>query len=453
MAKFSEFNLNESLIKALNKLNYVNPTPIQSLVIPKVLRGESLVVKSETGSGKTHAFLVPILNNINFDEKKTQAIILAPTRELANQIYNFTIEFKEFFPELTVKLISSVDENTKSIKDIKSNAHILIATCGRLHDLVSNNDLISLSNIKFLVLDEADMIIREDFIEDLDDIIHCLKNPQILVFSATMNKNLQDIFLKYIDSNFFITTDSSDNTSKNVVHYAIDTRHEPIEDCLDKFLAIHPCYFLLIFVSKKTDIDRIYNHLNAKKLKVAKFHGDLETRERKSLMKRIRNDEFQYVVCSDIAARGIDIPNCDTVLSIDLPNNIEFYFHRAGRTGRYDRKGESFVFYDNDHTKQLIKLLDQGLNINFVRLGDGEFVDIKPINYKKKFVNKSNSQLEFEMQKARSKVSKKKVKPNYKKKANQEAQKVKQKYRREAIKKDIRRQRVERYKKDAKKSN
>lgn len=450
MSKFSEFNLSKNLTNFLEKIGYVNPTPIQSLVIPKVLQGESLVIQSETGSGKTHSFLVPIINSINYSDKRIQAIIISPTRELAQQTYEFALAFKELNNELNVKLISSSDETTKTIEYLSSNPQILICTCGRAKEILANKDLVTLSGVKYIVLDEADMILEDGFIEDVDEIIQILKNPQILVFSATLNKNLQNILLKYISSNFFITTDNSGITSKNVKHFAIDTRHQDIEDCLIQFLKIHPTYFLLIFVSKKVDIDRIYAILTKHKYKTARFHGDLSPRERKSLMKRIRNDEFQIVVCSDIASRGIDLPFCDTVLSIDLPNNIEFYYHRAGRTGRYNRVGESYIFYDNDSDSKIKTLLNLGLEISFFKLANGELVETKSPLFKKKFINKKNDELNSEIRKAKSKISKNKVKPNYKKKANEEARKVKQKYRREIIKKDIRRQRVERYKQESK---
>lgn len=451
MGKFSAFNLKADIVSALNTLNYVNPTSIQELVIPKVLNGESLVVKSETGSGKTHSFLIPIINNIDSNDPRLQTIIVSPTRELAQQTYDFACEFLNFYPNLNIKLISSSDEPNKSIEALKSRPQILIATCGRLKDLLCDESIITLSGVKTIVLDEADMILENGFIEDASSIIAKLNKPQILVFSATINRNLQNILLKFIESKFFITTDNSKYTSKNVKHFAIDTKHLPLNECLSLFMKMHPCYFLMIFVSKKTDIEPIYAYLLKKKYKVAKFHGDLLPRERKSLMKRIKNDEFQIVVCSDIASRGIDLPECDTVLSVDLPVDLEFYYHRAGRTGRYDKMGESYIFYDNDHDTKIKELLQQGLDLNFVKFGVDNFIEIKPLDYKKRFVNKKNPELSREISKAKAKLHTSKVKPNYKKKMRLAVEKVKAKHRREIIKKDIRRQRVERYKKEGKK--
>jgi ATP-dependent RNA helicase CshB len=447
MANFKAFNIKKDLLYALNSLGYENATDIQNLVLPKALAGNSLVVKSETGSGKTHCFIIPILNNIDENEHSLQAIIISPTRELAEQTYSFFKDFSKFYPTINIKLISSSEQNTTSIEKLKTKPQIIVATCGRLKNLLDES-IISLSSCKVIVLDEADMILESGFIEDADAIISKLTNPQIMVFSATITESLQNILSKYISSDFYITSDNSDFTSKNVKHFAIDTRHVPLNEATLLFLKFHPCYFILIFVSEKKDIDSLHSFLVKKGYKCAKYHGDLLPRERKSIMKRIRNDEYQVVVCSDVASRGLDLPACDTVLSLDLPNNLEFYFHRAGRTGRYNKTGESYIFYDNDHYDKLKKLISQGLKVEFLKIGRDSLLPGKFIDEKRNFKNKANPELEKEIKKAKASVHSKQVKPGYKKKIKEAIAKAKSKYRREFIKKDIRRQRVERYKKE-----
>lgn len=447
MTTFKAYDLRKEVIEASSKLGYVEPTSIQQLVIPKVLAGKSLVVKSETGSGKTHSFLIPIINSINMDECSLQALILAPTIELAKQIYDFAKQYCTFFEKLNIKLVSSTIEKTRNISDLKTNPQIVVATCGRAHDLLCDESYISFSKLKFLVLDEADMIMDNGFINDVDEIISKVNPPQILVFSATISQSLQNVFSKYIKSDFFITSDNTKQTSKNVSHFAIDTKHVPLNECILKFLRAHPAYFVLIFVSNKENIQPIVSFLNKHEYSCCGYHGDLEKRQRKTLIKRIKNEEFQIVVCSDIAARGIDLPTVDVVLSVDLPNNLEFYFHRAGRTGRYESKGESFIFYDNDNTKSIDSLLNSGLELKFLKFAGETLVDGKYVNTKRVFKKKENVELTKEIKKARSLASSKKVKPGYKKKMKRAEDKVKSQFRQDIIKKDIKRQKKEKYRK------
>lgn len=451
MSKFNAFNLSKDLIENLNKLGYVDATPIQASVIPKALVGSSLVCKSETGSGKTHSFIIPILEKIDFSLNKLQAIIISPTRELAKQTYDFIKEFNPYYKTLSVKLISSSNDINKDINSISNEPQIIVATCGRISDLLTEKSLITLSYVNTIVLDEADMLLESGFIDDVDKILSICTKAQILVFSATISKSLQFILEKYIKSDFFITSDNTGNTSSNVKHHAIDVKHMTIEESIKKFLIAKPSYFLLIFVSKKEDINKIYECVSALKYKVAFFHGDLSVRERKSIMKRIKNDEFQIVICSDIASRGIDLPTVDSILSVDLPNNIEFYYHRAGRTGRYDRQGDSYIFYNVDNQKNLNKLMNEGLKLDFFKFNEDELVETKPINYKKTFKTKKNNELDRKINITKAKMKTKNVKPGYKKKLKEEISKVIRKHKRLVIKKNIRRQREERYKENAKK--
>lgn len=451
MANFKAYNLSDTLIESLNKQGYFDATPIQDVVIPKALKGNSLVVKSETGSGKTHSFIIPILQRIDFSVKKLQAIIISPTRELATQTYDFIHKFTEDFPNLRIKLISSSDERTKSEEDMQKNPQIIVATIGRLHEMMVSKSFLQLDMLHFIVLDEADMLLESGFITDVDEVIEKTKDPQIMVFSATISRSLQAVLSKYIKADFTITNDTTGLTSKNVTHFGIDIKHRTIEDATLEFLAAHPCYFLVIFVSKKEDMLKIYKKVTSEKYKACLFNGDLSQRERKSLMKRIKADEFQIVIASDIVSRGLDIPSIDTVLSVDLPNNEEFYFHRAGRCGRYDRKGSSYFFYNTDSVDKVRKLITQKLDINYLKFSDEKtLIETKPVDYKRVFKNKKNTELERKISKARSENKTNKVKPGYKKKMSRAIEKVKKEHRREIIKKDIRRQREERYRENAK---
>lgn len=449
--KFSSFNLKKEIVEFLNSIKYYEPTPVQEIVIPKALRYENIIVQSATGTGKTHSFLIPIMNNLVINNE-IQAIIITPTRELARQTYEFAIQFKNVFPDLKVKMFTSGIDTTRNEKTLNNSCEIIIATPGRLKHLFDNVD-VNLSNLKTIVLDEADMLIDEGFIEDIEDIIKKANNPQIEVFSATISQKVEVFLRKFISPDYTLTMSKDEITSNSVKHYFINTKHQNINDLILKFIEIKRPYLLMIFASSKEKVDEIYGFLSQNKIKCGILSGNLTPRERKSMLKRINENVFPVIVCSDIAARGLDIIDVTDVLSVDLPNNIEYYYHRAGRTGRYFKEGNSYVFYDSDHTKMCQKLLDNNLSVEFLKYSNelNDFIPDVGFNKEKKKKNKKvNSDLEKEIKKAVIETKGNKVKPGYKKKVKNAVAKVKKRHKREIIQKDIRRQQVERYKNNAK---
>jgi ATP-dependent RNA helicase CshB len=443
--KFSAFNLKKDVINCLDQLNYITPTSVQEVVIPKALKGESVVVQSETGTGKTHSFLIPIVNNIEYNGK-IQALIISPTRELARQTYIFAKQFCKHLPKLKVKMFVSGEDSKKDLNSFKNEAEIIIATPGKLNYLIQNSE-IDFSNIKTLVLDEADMLMEDSFLSDIDKIIAKLNKPQIEVFSATINKKVEFFLKKYISADYVLTI-SKGKTSKTVNHYFINTKHSDVLESINKFITIKNPFLLLIFTNSKEETKKLYTYLCGQKFKCGILSGELESRERRSMLRRINAYEFQIVVCTDIASRGLDINDVSDVLSIGLPNNLEYYYHRAGRTGRNYKEGNSYVFYDSDHTELPLKLIDNGLTPAFLKFKDDELVEDAPIVRPKKVFKRKDVELNREIQKAKHEATSKKVKPNYKKKVSLAIDKVKKRHKREIIKKDIRRQMNERYKKE-----
>lgn len=451
MTKFKTFNISSWLISNLENNGFINLTPIQEKVIPLALKGKSLVVKSETGSGKTLAFLVPILNNINEDLNNLQTIIIVPTKELAEQIYNETIKLING-TNIKVKLIKSGVYNDELAVELSQNPQIIIGTIGKLNDLIIKNDSINLKYVNTIILDETDMLLDNGFINDVDNLLSIFNDPQILVFSASINKSFQNVLEKYLGSEFSITSDNTDITSSNVTHYAIDIKHNDPKECIYKLIKHKNPYCMMIFVSEKKDMNTIYEYLNQKGIKTTILNGDLSKQERKNVILNLKKGKIQYLLCSDLAARGLDVDDIDLVLSYNLPNNLEYYYHRAGRTGRYNKKGDSYIFYNVDTSKKVLDLLNEGLKINFLKFNNNELIEGQALNNKKTFKNKKNDELDKELNKVKQN-HKKNIKPGYKKKYNQEVQKVKSKFRREKIKKEIRKQRVERYKEEAKSKN
>lgn len=452
--KFSAFNIENELISILEELGYVEPTPIQQIVIPKGLKGENLVAKSETGSGKTHSFLIPIINNI-VEGDELQAIILVPSRELARQTYKFANDIVKKYQgkNIKLKLFVSGEDSNKSLASFKNGCNLLIATPGKLKSLIESTEF-DLSILKTLVLDEADMLLDNGFFPIVDSILSkCNKEPQIEVFSATIPEGLSTFLKKYISPDYVVDSSKEELTSRTVKHYFVNTKHKDKNEMLLNFINQFNPYFLLVFANSKKKAREIYNYLYANKVKCGILSGELEARERKAMLRRINNDEFRVVVCSDLASRGLDIPNVSDVVNVDLPNNTEYYYHRAGRTGRNFSTGNSYVFYDHDSLDLPNKLIKDGLSVTFMKIDGDHFVETSNPNVTKKKTKKIPTELDLEIKKAKSKTMSKKVKPGYKKKVKVAIDKVKRKHKREVIRKDIRRQREERYIQESKARN
>lgn len=446
---FKGINLSNKMVLSLSRQGYFDPSPIQLRSIPKALKGETLMVQSSTGSGKTLCFLIPIIENVDLKSQSLQAIIVAPTRELAQQIYDMAIPFAKEFAGLKIRLLKAGNEIGSSIKGLNVAPHIVIGTPGRLADVLAKEHALDLSNVKTIVFDEADMLLAEGYFEQIDTFALDVKDPQFLVYSATLEANLSHQLEKYVGVNIPIVNEEV-MTSSNVSHYLIDIKHNDVNECVERFIKIKNPYLLLIFASKKETANEVYAFLKRKKYKVGLLTGDLSSRERKNVMKSLLNDDIFMLVCSDMAARGLDIPNVSDVLNIDLPNNLEFYYHRAGRTGRFDKLGNCYTFYNNDSTKKPLALISNGVEFKYLVFKDNELVEGKPIEKSHPTKKHLDEDLNKEIRKIHNlaKGGNKKVKPGYKKKTRLAVEKAKQKHRREVIKKDIRRQRVERYKKE-----
>ena len=444
---FKGINLSSQMIASLNRQGFTNPSQIQLRAVPKALKGETLMVQSATGTGKTLAFLVPIIEKVDFLNQNIQAIIIAPTRELAQQIYDFAIPFTKEFPNLKIKLFKSGIEREESAQGLSIPPHIAIGTPGRLADILPGK--VSLKLVNTVVLDEADMLLREGFFGEIDKIVDQTNKPRFLVYSATLESNLAHELEKYIGPNIPVINEET-MTASNVTHYLIDIRHNDVLTSLVEVIEAIKPYLLLVFASKKETANELYAGLRARKYKAALLTGDLDTRERKSIIRRVKDGEFYILVCSDMAARGLDIPDVTDVINVDLPNNLEFYYHRAGRTGRFNKTGNCYTFYSNDKTAKPLALIKNGVVFKYKVLRDGQLVDGKAIEKSHPTKRKVDEELQNKIQKvkAQTRSKDKKVKPGYKRKQKEAIEKVKKQHRREIIRKDIRRQRVERYKRE-----
>ena len=441
MTTFKNYLFKDFIFKTLDKMKFKNPTPIQELVIPLALQGKDVIGKSPTGSGKTHAYLLPILNKIDTSIDKVQAVILTPTRELATQIYENLIQFQKYDQKLKLRLITGGLDRARMIEKVNNTPHIVIGTPGRIKDIGLDKAEFNLMTTDILVLDEADMIMETGFMDDVSLLAAKMKDDlQMLVFSATIPNHLKIFLDKYMNNPKLV--EISNINPGTITHVAYPARHHDRKDVLLNLInGINP-YLCLIFASKKDTVNDIYNYLLEKGVKVGIIHGDLDAKVRRQMMRRIKDNDFVYIVCSDIAARGIDIEGVSHVINFDLPKELEFFYHRAGRTGRNGNDGICYTLYDKEDLPILNKLMKGKIEFKHQEYKNESWNDLKPLVSESK--KKENTELDNKIKSIVNKSKNKPVKPGYKKKVKNEIEKVKAKHRREVIKKDIKKRIKER---------
>ncbi len=422
--KFSGYSLNKTLLSALTALNYLEPTPIQEKTLVKALKGQSLIAKSETGSGKTHAYLIPVINNIQLDLNKVQAIIIEPTLELCQQCNSFGNEIACRCSYFKTALYSNEFTSKLNLPTI------LILTPGQLKEYLFIKKCLDVSQVKTLVLDEADMLLEGEESQDVIALVDKINAPQKLIFTATMKEHQIASLKKLFSINEMIDVNKKNYSSNNVKHHFVDIKHRSLFEAVNLFLKTVQPYFCLIFASTKKVINNVYKSLCDEGIECAFISSDISPRERKSILKRINDGEFSIVLCSDVASRGLDLEKVSHVISLDIPANIDYYYHRAGRTGRYKDKGDSYIFYDDELNLKAKKQLESKLSFDYLILRDeGLKIDKKHSPQPKK----KNDKLEAEIKKELAKVRSNKVKPGYKKKMKQAIEKAKKNHKRKII--------------------
>ena len=437
--QFEELKLKDKTLQAIKNVNFKKPTHIQELVLPLSLSNQSLACKGKTGSGKTHCFLITLANNIDEKDSSLQTIILAPTRELAIQLKeNCDVFFKNY--NIKITLLTGGNDVNKDIAKLNNNPQILIGTPKRIKEVVIDNGLLNINTVKTLIIDEADMTLELGFLNELDKIASLVnKNTQFLLFSATLPISLRQFIKKYFPKSQIIE-DEKGNSNQLIEHILYPTRGRDKKELLLKVLANINPYVCLIFLNKKEEVEEYYKFLINNDIDCLIIHGDLPARERKRNIKMALDGKYKYIVCSDIAARGIDIEGVSYVISINIPkNNLEYYIHRAGRCGRNGLKGQSIAFYDQSDKQYFLRLREMGINFNSKEIKDGNWVSVAGFDDRNTRKGQKTSQLDADIQKAISLNKSKKVKTNHKKKVKLAVDKVKRKHKREVIQNDIKR--------------
>ncbi|MBO5001542.1 MAG: DEAD/DEAH box helicase, partial [Prevotella sp.] len=376
MKTFEELGVNEEIQRAITELGFVNPMPVQEEVIPYLLGNRNDVIAlAQTGTGKTAAFGIPVLQRIDTESNETQALILSPTRELCLQIADDLKDFSKYMPGIHIVAVYGGTSIENQIRELRHGAQIIVATPGRLIDLMKRGKA-NLENVINVVLDEADEMLNMGFSESIDEILKGVPtNRNTLLFSATMSKEIEKIARNYLTDHKEIVVGSRNEGAEHVnhVYYMVHAKDKYL--ALKRIVDFYPKIFAIIFCRTKRDTQEIADKLINDGYNAEALHGDLAQQQRDLTMQKFRQHITQLLVATDVAARGLDVDDLSHVINFGLPDDIESYTHRSGRTGRAGKKGTSIAII---HTKEKGKMraIEKTIGKDFVQ---GEIPTAKEI--------------------------------------------------------------------------
>jgi ATP-dependent RNA helicase DeaD len=354
MITFSELGLDEKLVKATEALGFVNPTEIQEKSIPVLLSGtKDMIGLAQTGTGKTAAFGLPLLQLVDEKQRFAQALVICPTRELCMQIVTEMELFKKFMPSMNIVAVYGGTSISMQIRDLKRGVQIVVATPGRLIDLIERK-AINLEEIKYVVLDEADEMLNMGFQEDIEFILqNTPKKESTWLFSATMPPAIRKVSKKYMDNPMEITVGKMNTANKNIDHQYFVTQSQHRYETLKRLIDFNPGMYGIIFTRTKMDAQDIASKLTREGYDIDALHGDLSQPQRDKVMNAFRDKTLQLLIATDVAARGIDVKEITHVINYELPDDTEVYTHRSGRTGR---AGSTGICMSIVHARETFKL-------------------------------------------------------------------------------------------------
>ncbi|MFL1012950.1 DEAD/DEAH box helicase [Flavisericum labens] len=354
MSTFQDLGLNDNLLQAINDLGFETPSEVQQKAIPLLLDTEDdLVALAQTGTGKTAAFGFPMLQKIDIESRTTQGLILSPTRELCLQITNEMKLYGKYCKGLNVVAVYGGSSITDQAREIKRGAQIIVATPGRMKDMISRR-LVDISKIEYAVLDEADEMLNMGFKEDITDILsHSPKDKSTWLFSATMPKEVAAIARNFMHKPNEITVGNKNESTSNVSHeyYLVNARDR--YQALKRLADANPDIFSVVFCRTKRDTQKVAEQLIEDGYNAGALHGDLSQNQRDLVMNAFRKNQIQMLVATDVAARGIDVDDITHVINYQLPDEIETYTHRSGRTGRAGKTGVSMVIVSKSEVRKI----------------------------------------------------------------------------------------------------
>lgn len=416
MNNFDKFNFQPFISEALTAKGFVQPTEVQEKLIPLIAKGKNIVGQSQTGSGKTHTFLLPLFNKIDATKEEVQVVITAPSRELAAQIYKAANQLAQFSsPEIRVSnFVGGTDKQRQLDRLRHQQPHVVVGTPGRILDMM-NEQALKIHTAFAFVVDEADMTLDMGFLNEVDQIAGRLpEKVQFLVFSATIPEKLRPFLRKYMQNPIIEEIKPKAIISEDIENWLMSTKGKDKNKMIYQLLTIGHPYLAIVFANTKQHVDEIADYLKKKGLKVAKIHGGITPRERKRVMRQVQDLEFQYVVATDLAARGIDIEGVSHVINAEIPEDTDFFIHRVGRTGRNGLKGTAITLYSPSDEQSIDMLETLGVKFEPKEIKDGEIVKTYDRNRRTKR-EKSKDTLDPTLI-GLVKKKKKKIKPGYKKK-------------------------------------
>lgn len=360
MTSFEQLGVRQNAIVRLKKQGITSPTPIQEQTIPLIKEGNDLIAEAQTGTGKTYAFLLPILEKIDPNESHVQALIVTPTRELALQV---TTEVEKMKDDDTHALaVYGGQDVVKQAKKLDGQAHIVVATPGRLLDHMARGT-VSLQNIETVVLDEADQMLEVGFLPDVKKIMKGVPEVrQTLLFSATITKQVQSLAKMLLTDPKRVKVEAEQVTLTNIKQLLYETTDRAKQETLLSIMREHRPFLAVIFCRTKRRVSKLNGLLKQEGFESDELHGDLSQSKREKVMQRFRDAKIQYLVATDVAARGLDVEGVTHVFNYDIPQDPESYIHRIGRTGRAGGKGLAITFStskDRQSLKQIERAIDQ----------------------------------------------------------------------------------------------
>jgi ATP-dependent RNA helicase DeaD len=342
--KFEDLPINDNIKRAIADMGFEEPSPIQSQSIPVILSGKDVIGQAQTGTGKTAAFSIPILEMVDPSDKSLQAVVLCPTRELAIQVSSEIRKIGKYMSGIKTLPIYGGQPIDRQIKSLKSGVQVVIGTPGRVIDHI-NRKTLKMDNVKMLILDEADEMLDMGFREDIEMILNKTpENRQTTFFSATMPKGILELTKKYQNDPEHIKVVRKELTVPNIKQYYIETRSANKLEVLCRLIDVYNPKLSVVFCNTKRGSDELVSELQARGYFADALHGDLKQIQRDIVMDKFRNGTIDILVATDVAARGIDVDDVEAVFNYDLPQDEEYYVHRIGRTGRAGRSGVSFSF-------------------------------------------------------------------------------------------------------------
>ncbi len=378
MKNFLELEISETFNHTLRENGITEATPIQEKAIPVIMSGKDIIGQAKTGTGKTLAFVLPILEKINPESSDVQALIVAPTRELALQI---TAEIKKMLvhrEDINVLAIYGGQDVAQQLRKLKGNTHIVVATPGRLLDHI-RRETIDLSNLSTIVLDEADQMLYFGFLYDIEDILdETPDSKQTMLFSATMPKDIKKLAKRYMEEPQMIQIQSEEVTVDTIEQRVIETTDRAKPDALRFVMDRDQPFLAVIFCRTKVRASKLYDDLKGFGYNCAELHGDIPQAKRERVMKSFREAKIQYLIATDVAARGLDVDGVTHVFNYDIPEDVESYIHRIGRTGRAGGSGLAITFVaakDERYLEEIEKTLGAPLQREIIEQPKIKHVD------------------------------------------------------------------------------